>query len=71
MNTELNNLLQNCIDSCDRLARKSDEEDEKIHEAMSGELMEAYLQGLAKSREKLKTLRDDLSELQIEAQYGM
>ncbi len=71
MNTELNNLLQNCIDSCDRLARKSDEEDEKIHEAMSGELMEAYLQGLAKSREKLKTLRDELSELQIEAQYGM
>ena len=71
MNTELNNLLQNCIDSCDRLARKSEEEDEKIHEAMSGELMEAYLQGLAKSREKLKTLRDELSELQTEAQYGM
>lgn len=71
MNTELNNVLQSCIDSCDRLIAETSEDEERIRGALSGELMDAYLQGCVNSGEKLKKLREELAALQTEAQYGL
>ena len=71
MNTELNNVLQSCIDSCDRLIRMTDEDEEHIRGALSGELMDTYLEGTVNSREKLKKLGEELAALQTEAQYGL
>ena len=71
MNTELNNLLQSCMDSCDRLLSMTEEDEERIRGALSGELMDTYLQGCVNSREKLKRLRERLAALQTEARYGL
>ena len=68
MNVELNNALQSCVDSCDELLRMTEQDRDRIRGCMSGELMNVYLQGCAKSEEKLKTLRERLLGLQVTAQ---
>ena len=71
MNTELVNTLQSCIDTCDRLLQMTEEDKGRIQACVSSDLMKAYLDGCEKTEKGLKKIREQVLNLQAEAQLDL
>ena len=71
MNAELVNTLQSCLDTCDRLIQMTEQDRERIQACVSSDLMKAYMEGCDKSEKGLKKLREQILNLQVEAQLDL
>ncbi len=67
MDINLVHDLQGCIDDCERLVNEAERDKERCTECMSGELMNVYLQASNAVIGKLKSIKNQLYNLQLEA----
>ena len=66
MNINLVQTLQGCIDDCDRLLREAELDKERYNQCLSGELLQTYMQASEAAIKKIKKIRKQLYNLQLE-----
>lgn len=66
MNINIIHSLQSCIDDCDRLLREAERDKERYSQCMSGELMKSYMQASDVAIDKIKKIKNQLYNLQLE-----
>lgn len=67
MDINVVHTLQSCIDDCERLLREAERDKERYSQCMSGELLKAYRQASDEAIKKLKKVKKQLYNLQLEA----
>ncbi len=66
MDINVVHTLQSCIDDCERLLREAEHDKERYSQCMSGELMRAYMQASDVAISKIKKIKNQLYDLQLE-----
>lgn len=67
MNPELTNMLQSCIDYCEQLDQKTQNDNDLVRNCLGGELMNSFLEANTKSASGIKKIREQLLSLQAES----
>lgn len=67
MNTNLVRILQSCIDDCERLLNEAERDKERYRRFASGELLKIYREGSDLAIDRIKNVKNQLYNLQLEA----
>lgn len=67
MNTKLVRILQSCIDDCERLLNEAERDKERYRRFASGELLKIYREGSDLAIDRIKNVKNQLYNLQLEA----
>lgn len=67
MNTNLVRILQSCIDDCERLLNEAERDKERYRHFSSGELLKIYREGSDLAIDRIKNVKNQLYDLQLEA----
>ncbi len=66
MDTNTVHILQSCIDDCERLIREAENDKERCNNCMGGELLKVYMQASDAAISKIKNIKNQLYNLQLE-----
>lgn len=66
MDTKLVHTLQNCIDDCVRLISDAERDKDRYNQCMSGELLKVYMDASDAAIDKIKRIKTELYDLQLE-----
>ena len=71
MDTNLLHALNSCIDDCEHLLNKAEHDKERYNQCMGGELLNTYMQASDTAIKKIKKIKPQLYDLQLEQQLEL